>query len=98
MISIYVDWNVVSQMRQGKFPELRKILSQKNRINVFFSTAHISDILSSYKKGDLRRQQLIDEDLQYLSDLTDNHCLCNDGEKIRLSYESPKELFDQRVV
>jgi len=97
MISIYVDWNVVSQMRGGKFPELKKMLSQKDRFNIYYSTAHIGDILSSYKAGNNQQQQLIDEDLEYLSGLTDNFCICNDGTNIRLSYELPKTLFDQRV-
>jgi hypothetical protein len=40
---------------------------------------------------------LIDSDLEFISQLTQNKCLFNSGDDIMLEYKSPKDLFQNRV-
>lgn len=95
MISIYLDWNVISQMKHGQHDELRKILDAK-RFLMPYSTSHISDILSSLKSGE-DQNEFVDSDLQALSDLSNNRVLLNDGKEVILDVRHPKLLFDDRV-
>lgn len=96
MIFIYSDWNVLSQMKNGQHVRLKEILNQPNRIVSLYSTSHIGDIFSSYKdKPD--QLKIIEEDLEFITSITDNCCLSNNGKEIRLSYDDPKRLFNQRV-
>jgi hypothetical protein len=95
MISIYLDWNVIAQMKNGSHPELLQIL-ETNRFFKPYSTSHLSDILSSFKKNP-EQQQLINDDLMFLSKLTNDCCLANDGKEVRLSYYQPRQLFEDRV-
>jgi hypothetical protein len=95
MISIYLDWNVVIQMKNGSHPELFEIL-KTDRFLKLYSTSHIGDILSSYN-GTQEQQELINKDLEFLSELTKDNCLSNDGKEVRLNYYQPKDLFDERI-
>jgi hypothetical protein len=95
MISIYLDWNVIVQMKNGTHPELKTILNS-HRFFVPFSTAHIGDLLAGFKK-DPNNREFIDQDLELLSSLTKNNCLSNDGKGIQVNYHVPKDLFDERL-
>lgn len=83
-------------MKAGHHEQLKELLCQPERIVTLFSTSHIGDILSSYKE-DPEQLKTIEEDLEFITSLTNNCCLSNDGKEIRLSYDDPKRLFDQRV-
>ena len=96
MIFVYLDWNVMAQMKNNYYGQLKEYLSQKERIVTLYSTSHIGDIFSSYKE-EKEQLEIINEDLKFISSLTNNCCLANDGEEVRLSYDNPKKLFDQRV-
>lgn len=98
MIKIYIDWNVISQMKNGQHPELNKILENDDLFLKFYSTSHISDIFSSYKESDEQKKQ-IDSDLEYISRITKNRCLYNilNGKIIQDFYD-PRELFGERVA
>ncbi|WP_141878134.1 hypothetical protein [Gramella sp. Hel_I_59] len=97
MIKIYLDWNVLSQMKNGQHTELKEILENDNLFLKFYSTSHITDIYSSFKETDEQRK-LIDSDLDFISQITKNKCLYNstDGKVIAGDYD-PKELFQERV-
>ncbi|QGK75020.1 hypothetical protein [Flavobacterium sp. SLB02] len=96
MIKVYLDWNVISQMKNGNHPELNNIIFDNPKLLVPYSTSHIGDILSSFNETE-RQKELIRLDLEFLSKLTNDHCLYNDGKSILLDYTSPIELFGQRV-
>mgnify|MGYP005812420405 CR=1 FL=1 len=83
-------------MKAGDHQQLKELLRQPDRVVTLFSTSHIGDLLSSYKE-DPEQLKIIEEDLEFISSLTNNCCLSNDGKEIRLSYDDPKRLFDQRV-
>jgi hypothetical protein len=48
MVKVYLDWNVVSQMKNGSHPKLKEIVFNNDKLFIPFSTSHIGDIFSSY--------------------------------------------------
>jgi hypothetical protein len=55
MISIYLDWNVIVQMKNEYHPELKAILESR-RFFIPYSTSHISDILSGFSDEPKQRE------------------------------------------
>ncbi|RZK41663.1 MAG: hypothetical protein EOO61_05840 [Hymenobacter sp.] len=97
MIKVYLDWNVMAQIKDGQHQELKEILSDDKRFFKPYSTSHISDILSSFKEGDEQQDKRIERDLKFISELTNNHFLSNNGKEIVLNFESPETYYNQRV-
>ena len=97
MIRVYLDWNVLSQIKKDRNSELSVILNNKNMFIKFFSTSHIGDILSSYSIDGLN-DSLIQSDLDFISDFTDDYCICDDTKKnVIIDNLSPHSLFKDRV-
>lgn len=96
MIKVYFDWNVLSQLKNGKHSELKEIIFNNEKLFIPFSTSHIGDIFSSYKETETQKDY-IESDLNFISELTDNKCLVNTGNDVVLDFRSPKELFEQRI-
>ena len=96
MIKVYLDWNVMAQMKGGYQNDLLKALSNKNKFFIPYSTSHIGDILSSYSE-DIEQQKRIEKDLEFITSITDNLCFSNNGKQVTLDKSDPKILFKQRV-
>jgi hypothetical protein len=96
MIKIYLDWNVMAQLKGGFQNDLLKIITDKDKFLIPYSTSHIGDILSSYSE-EVKQKKRIEKDLEFISSLTDNLCLSNNGKKVIFDYSDPKILFQQRV-
>ncbi|WP_452226811.1 hypothetical protein [Lacinutrix cladophorae] len=96
MIKIYFDWNVLSQIKNGKHSELKEIIFNDDKLFIPFSTSHIGDILSSFKETE-EQKEYIKSDLEFISNLTNNKCLVNTNKDIILDFYSPKEIFQQRI-
>jgi len=96
MVKIYLDWNVMAQIKDGVHPELETILIDNKKILLPYSTSHISDILSSFKDDD-KQKELIKKDLNFITRLTHNACLFNNGKDIILDFSSPEEYYQQRL-
>jgi len=96
MIKVYLDWNVMAQMKGGYQNDLLKVLSNKDKFFIPYSTSHIGDILSSYSE-DIEQKKRIEKDLEFISTITDNLCLSNNGKQVLLDKSDPKVLFQQRV-
>lgn len=96
MIKVYLDWNVMAQMKGGYQNDLLKVLSNKDKFFIPYSTSHIGDILSSYSE-DIEQKKRIEKDLEFISTITDNLCLSNNGKQVILDKSDPKALFQQRV-
>jgi hypothetical protein len=94
MIKIYFDWNVLSQMKNGMHSDLNEIILNNNNLLIPFSTCHISDISSSFKDT-LEQKKYIKSDLEYISTVTKEYCLFNNGKEIILDFYNPKELFEE---
>ncbi len=95
MVRLYLDWNVLAQMKNGQHQELLDILSNKDKFIKIFSTAHIGDIHSGYS-GTLENEQQIRSDLEFLSQVTDDLCIYNNGKDITIEPYSPFNLFEQQ--
>lgn len=95
MIKIYIDWNVMSQMKNSNHKDLYQVLANE-KFFIPYSTSHIGDIFSSYKETE-EQNNYINSDLDFISTLTRNTCLFNDGKNILMDFSSPHELFQQRV-
>jgi len=96
MIKIYLDWNVMAQMKNGFHQELKEIVLNNDKLLIPYSTSHIGDIFSSFKEND-EQNKLINEDLEFISALTNNLFLSNDGKVVTLDSASPKEYYQQKL-
>lgn len=96
MIFVYLDWNVISQMKNGMHDDLYNKLMQPERFILPYSTSHIGDIFSSFSE-DVNQMKNIDSDTEFLSEISRNYCLSNNGKKIDFSFFEPKELLEQRI-
>lgn len=98
MIKVYLDWNVMSGMKNKYFKELTDLLTTvNNKFILVYSTSHITDISSSKKNTSTNEDILINNDLEYISLLTDNWCLYNNIENIALNQYDPKLIYEERV-
>jgi len=52
MITVYLDWNAMSTLKRGAFPELLQLLTNKEKFLLYYSTSHVSDIYSSYSEDE----------------------------------------------
>jgi len=95
MIRLYIDWNVLAQMKNGQHQELLTIISNNEKFLKLFSTAHIGDIHSGYS-GTPENEEQIRNDLLFLSSMTGDLCIYNNGKDIVVETYSPFSLFDQR--
>lgn len=96
MIKIYFDWNVLSQMKNGKHSELKQIIQDDEKLLIPFSTSHINDLSSSYNNSP-EQKEYINSDLEFISSVTNDYCLFNNGKGIVLDFYPPKELFEQNI-
>ena len=97
MIKVYLDWNVMSGMRNGQFNSLKKIIVNKEKFLLVYSTSHIGDISQSVKTHSQEEQEMIRTDLDYIRKLTDNLCLYNDSKHINIQRVDPGKLLDDRI-
>lgn len=96
MFKIYLDWNVMSQLKQGNHVELLDMLSNKELYQIVYSTSHISDILVSYD-GTEKQNHYIHKDLDYIEKLTGGICIYNQNANIVIGYNNPKAMFEYRI-
>lgn len=97
MIKVYLDWNVMSGMKNNYFPELSNLILNKDKFLLVYSTSHIGDIFASIKNHSEEEQRLIREDLDYITHLTNDLCLVNNSKEVTLSKYEPGELLDDRI-
>ncbi|WP_152538702.1 hypothetical protein [Aquimarina macrocephali] len=96
MIKVYFDWNVLSQMKSGEHSELKELILNNEDLLIPFSTSHINDISSSFKETS-KQQDYINSDLDFISRITNDYCLFNNGKGIILDIYPPRELFEQNI-
>ena len=97
MIKLYLDWNIMSGMKNGHFPELSAIVLNVQKFFLPYSTSHIGDIFASIKNHSEEEQRLINQDLDFIKEITKNQCLYNAGEQVLINTIDPGELLDDRI-
>jgi len=65
-MKLYIDWNVLNGIKNGRFQEFEKIIRQSEKFVIVYSTSHISDIASSY--SDEKENPNIQSDLEFLAE------------------------------
>lgn len=97
MIRLYLDWNILNQMKNGLHSDLLSIIEEDKRFLILYSTAHIGDIFSSYSEDETQKS-IIDQDLTFLTKITKNYCIYN-GKDNQLFFDNrtPQDLFQDRV-
>ncbi|HLO72796.1 MAG TPA: hypothetical protein VK164_02565 [Flavobacterium sp.] len=97
MIKLYLDWNIMSGLKNGHFPELSAIVLNEQKFFLPYSTSHIGDILASIKNHSEEEQRLINQDLDFIREISKNQCLFNTGEQVLINTIDPGELLDDRI-
>lgn len=95
MVKVYFDWNVLSQMKNGHHSELLSYIECDNKFLIPYSTAHIGDISSSF--SNTAENKYINSDLEFISRISKNYCLYNNGKGIIIDYYPAKELFENQM-
>ncbi|MCT3942492.1 hypothetical protein HZP52_12920 [Elizabethkingia anophelis] len=94
-MKLYIDWNVLNGIKNGRFKELEKIIRQQERFVIVYSTSHISDIAASYYENE--ENPNIQSDLEFLAEITDCMCVFNNGKDIVLQQNDPFHLFENEI-
>lgn len=97
MIKVYLDWNVMSGMKNNHFRELNDIILNRAKFLLLYSTSHIGDIFASIKNHSEEEQKIVREDLDYITYLTDDLCLVNNLKEVVLDQYQPGKLLDDRI-
>jgi hypothetical protein len=94
-MKLYIDWNVLNGIKNGNFSEFAEIIRQPEKFILVYSTAHISDIASSY--SEIRENPEIESDLNFLTEITDDLCVFNNGKDIVIQHNDPFHLFESEI-
>jgi len=91
MIRIYLDWNVVSNLKRQEYKELKEfIIKHKQKLLFPYSPGHFNDLMKSYKPDN----DLFFTDLDTLEFLSDKHLLRWGKDRIEYLFGTPKEYFE----
>lgn len=94
MIRLYIDWGVMSGMRQSQFPELHDaIVDPDSPFEVFYSPTHIADIAGLNPV----LNDNVEADLDFLSKITGNRYLHTMNRVVRCDVVQPRELYADYV-
>jgi len=98
MVRVYLDWNVFSNLKKHNknkeaYISLNGNLSKnKNKILIPYTSAHLTDLIPSYKASENGRIETI-ADLKYLSELTNQCCISYDY-KTQSTFPAKNDIFE----
>lgn len=91
MVRIYLDWNVISNLKQPKFQYIKKFIEQyKSYLQFPYTPAHFSDFMKSYQPDN----EYFYQDLKTLEYLSDNNFMLWEKDCVHPYNHSPKKYFD----
>ena len=91
MIRIYLDWNVISNLKRPEFKEILDFISKhKEYLQFPYSPAHLSDLMKSYTPDN----ELFYTDLDMLQYLAETHLLRWENGATKPLLGTPKEYFE----
>lgn len=94
-MKLYIDWNVLNGIKNGRFQEFEEIIRKSEKFVIVYSTSHISDIASSYSEE--KENPNIQSDLKFLEEITDGLCVFNNDKDIVIQYCDPFKLFESEI-
>lgn len=96
MIKVYLDWNVMAQMKAGSHSVFSEIIKNQDKFLLYYSTSHIGDIFASVSE-DTAQKAKVEADLNFITSLTTNLCLFTSGDEVITDYYEPNDLLQQRI-
>ena len=69
MIKVYLDWNVMAQMKSGVHSVFSEIIKNQDKFLLFYSTSHIGDIFGSISE-DVVQKAKVEADLNFITSLS----------------------------
>lgn len=91
MIRVYLDWNVISNLKRDEFKEIREFIAKnKNSLLIPYTPAHFQDLMKSYRPDN----DLFKVDLDNLEYLSENHFLRWGKDGIEILMGSPNDYFE----
>lgn len=91
MIRIYLDWNIISNLKRPEFKDIKNFIDEhKNYLQFPYTPAHFSDLMKSYKPGN----EYFEKDLETLEYLTENHFIRWEKDDTKFYFFEPKKYFD----
>ena len=96
MIKVYFDWNVIAQIKHGFHHDLKEIVIDNEKLFIPYSTSHIGDIFTSFKDN-TEQIGLINDDLNFISKLTNDKFIYNSGKETIVEFVHPKTYFNQKI-
>src|SRR5690606_12308812 len=91
MIRIYLDWNIVSYLKQPEFSTLKAFIEDnKHRFLFPYSAAHFSDLMKSYSDTN----KYFQTDLENLQWLSEKHLFHWEENLVQPKFCTPKDYFE----
>ncbi|PRD56776.1 hypothetical protein [Sphingobacterium gobiense] len=91
MIRIYLDWSIISYLKQPEFSRLKAFIEEnKHRFLFPYSAAHFSDLMKSYSMNNVYFQT----DLKNLEWLSNKHLLHWEDNFVQPKFCTPKDYFE----
>ena len=73
MLKIYLDWNIISYLKNEEYKDLRDYIAQVNEFFIFpYSRAHIQDL---YQSKSPTNNVKFEQDLDTLTEICQTHLL-----------------------
>ncbi|MCU6771602.1 Uncharacterised protein [uncultured Bacteroides sp.] len=98
MLKIYLDWNIISYLKNEEYKDLRDYIAQVNEFFIFpYSRAHIQDLYQSKSPtNDVKFKQ----DLDTLTEICQTHLLeYNDNIDAQYPYEcTPRQYIERESL
>jgi len=95
MLKIYLDWNIISYLKEEEYADLRKYIAQVKDFFVFpYSRAHIQDLYQSKSPTNVVK---FEQDLDTLTDICQTHLLdYNNNTDAPYPYECTARQYIER--
>lgn len=98
MLKIYLDWNIISYLKEKEYADLRKYIAQVKDFFVFpYSRAHIQDLYQSKSPTNVVK---FEQDLDTLTDICQTHLLdYNNNTDAPYPYEcTPRQYIERESL
>ena len=90
MIRIYLDWNVVSNLKKPENKGLLEFIETHKDYLLFpYSPAHFNDLMKSYSP----ENEFFNKDLEMLEYLSEKHLIKWEGKRTHPFFGTPNEYF-----
>ena len=98
MLKIYLDWNIISYLKNEEYKDLRDYIAQVNEFFIFpYSRAHIQDL---YQSKSPTNNVKFEQDLDTLTEICQTHLLeYSDNIDAQYPYEcAPRQYIERESL